>query len=157
LAPSLLSSERRGGRRGAMNGTGDVLRRSALFRAHRWLLVRRAPAFVAAWLGSVAIWHAVLVMQGRLAIPVAAMALVAQIALGLGAIAAVRAVPMRGVLPALVASAVALGWAVTAVFAAAGGSGDFLAFLLLLLYLGSSLFFAWGAFPGVVVLGMTLV
>jgi signal transduction histidine kinase len=128
----------------------------ALFRAHSRLVARRLPLFIGTWLGAVTVWEAVLAMQDRLGPVAAAVTLLAQGAVGLVAIRLVRAVAPTGVLPLLVATAIVLGWSITAVFAAVGGGGDVLAFLLLLLYLASALFFVWGVFAGLAVLVPTV-
>ena len=119
--------------------------------ARRRVAVRQLPRFALCWLGIAAGWHAVLVVESLLTPRDALLALVVAAAIVFAAAVLCRAHPeARRVLPIVATSCVLLGIAETALFAAVGADGDVLAFVLLMLYLATSLFFAWGWLPALV-------
>ena len=130
---------------------------TALARAHRRMMVRRLPRFALCWLGLTAAWATVLLSEARLG-PAGALGFCAVQAGLVGAtLAAARSrASGRAVLVTVVGGCVGLGWAATAIFAAVRGNADFLAFVLLTLYLASSLFFEWGWRPALVLLLATV-
>jgi len=120
--------------------------------------VRRLPLFAVCWLGTAAIWDAVLVLEGYLSPMGAALLFALRLGLVLAAIAACRTHrEARWIIPAIVALCTALGGLSIAVFAAVHARGDVLAFVLLTLHLASAICFEWGWRPAAVVLGATLV
>ena len=126
--------------------------------ARRRMAVRQLPRFALCWLGIAASWHAVLVFESLLAPSDALLALVGMAAVALATVALCRAHPeARRVLPIVTTSCVLLGIAETALFAAVGADGDLLAFVLLMLFLATSLFFAWGWLPALVLQATTTV
>ena len=119
--------------------------------ARRRVAVRQLPRFALCWLGIAAGWHAVLVVESLLTPRDALLALVVAAAIVFAAAVLCRAHPeARRVLPIVATSCVLLGIAETVLFAAVGADGDVLAFVLLMLYLATSLFFAWGWLPALV-------
>jgi signal transduction histidine kinase len=118
---------------------------AALGVAQRKAMARHVVAFAACWLGTAAVWSAVLVAERMIDPFVASLAFAAQTLVMMAAITICRAQPASGVVPAvLLAACVLVGYASIALFATVGGAGDLLAFILLTLYLAASLFFAWG-------------
>jgi PAS domain S-box-containing protein len=113
--------------------------------SRRELILRRVPLFAAAWLATAVFWTVVLLAEGLITpmhalMPPAVQALVLGVTLFL-----VRFEPVRARIAAAVAVAIALlGVAMTATFAAVGGDGDVLAFVLMALYVSSALCFPWG-------------
>src|SRR5438128_1126516 len=113
--------------------------------AHRLMVVRQLPRFALCWLGIAATWHAVLVVESLLTPRDALLALAGEAAIALATVVLCRAHPEAPrVVPIVATSCVLLGVAETALFAAVGANGDLLAFVLMTLYLATSLFFAWG-------------
>jgi PAS domain S-box-containing protein len=130
----------------------------ALEHARRRLIARRLPLFAACWLGTVVVWSAVLVHEGLLGPPLAIVALAVQAAVAYAALTVAWSDPVgRALRPVAVAAVIGLGVASVALFAGVRGDGDMLAFVLLTLYLASSLFFAWGWRTALVVLVSTVV
>jgi signal transduction histidine kinase len=117
------------------------------------LMAHRLPLFAACWIGTTALWSAVLTLEGMLDWPGALVTVGLQCgALGVGRYLGRRDREVRRAAPrALVAVCIFLGLSSTVMFAEARGSGDVLAFVLLTLYLSAALFFAWGWRPQVVV------
>jgi signal transduction histidine kinase/ActR/RegA family two-component response regulator len=124
----------------------------ALEAAHRDLMSGRLPRFAACWLATTLAWSAVLIQEGKIGVVSAGAVMTMQTA---GALAAVmlcrRATALARVRATLVTLGSGLGLSSTVLFAAARGSGDALAFVLLTLYLACALFFAWGWRPQMVV------
>src|SRR5438445_2936916 len=126
-------------------------------RARRSLMARRLPLFAALWLGVVVGWVAVLGLESRLK-PQVALILMMQVAVIGGAFVVTRAEPAaRGVFAVVMGACVFLGTSTTVLFAYVGGSGDFLAFVLLTLYLAAALFFMWGWAAELGLLGATVI
>jgi PAS domain S-box-containing protein len=124
-----------------MEGNPPVSLASARCR----LLARRLPAFAAMWLGTAVVWSIALRADGLASLPGSIATLAAQAAILAGAIAVCRADPGAWyVIPAVGVAAVLLGLTTIGRFAAVAGSADFLAFVLLTLYLLAALLFAWG-------------
>jgi signal transduction histidine kinase len=130
--------------------------RSGFAEAHAQLIVHRQVPFAVGWLGAAVLWHAVLVAESPLSPTSAVAGLLAHAGILAAALVFCRARP-GAALPVTVATAVLLGLCSIAVFAAAGGGGDILAFVLLTLYLATALFFAWGWMAAIVVLVATVV
>jgi len=108
-------------------------------------MARRLPLFAALWLGVVVGWVAVLGLESRLTPQVVLPILIMQAAVIGGAFAVTRAEPAaRGVFAVVMGACIFLGTSTTVLFAYVSGSGDFLAFVLLTLYLAAALFFMWG-------------
>src|SRR5207245_8819750 len=119
--------------------------------ARRRVVVRQLPRFMLCWLGLAATWHAVLVVESLLAPRDALLALVGEGAILVATVVLCRTHPeARRVVPIVATSCVLLGVAETALFAAVGANGDLLAFVLLKLYLTTSVFFGWGWVPALV-------
>ena len=119
--------------------------------ARRRMVVRQLPRFILCWLGLAACWHAVLFVEGLLAPRDAVLALVGEAAILVATLVLCRAHPeARRVVPTVATSCVLLGVAETALFAGVGANGDLLAFVLLTLYLSTSVFFGWGWLPALV-------
>ncbi len=129
----------------------------ALGRAHARMMVRRLPLFALCWLAGASVWAAVLVLGSGLSLSRATLAVACQLAL-LAVLVGVADWGMtpRAVLATIVAGCSALGVSATGTFLLAGGNADFLAFVLLALYLSSSLFFGWGWRPALVLLAATV-
>src|SRR5215470_15460354 len=116
-----------------------------LIAAQRRLMVRRLPLFAACWLATTALWSVVLILEARLTPALAALGFLVQASVLGAAFAVCRADPVARRVPRVVACACGLvGVSSTALFAAVGGDGDTLAFIHLMLYVSSSLFFVWG-------------
>src|SRR5947208_3689430 len=114
-------------------------------RARARQMRRRLPLFAAVWLGVAVGWSIVLCLESLLTPLLAVPILAVQAAVIGGAIAIVRAEPaVPGVLPVVMAACVFLGTSTIVVFARVAGSGDFLAYVLLTLYLSAALAFMWG-------------
>ena len=119
--------------------------------ARRRMVVRQLPRFMLCWLGLAATWHAVLVVESLLTPRDALLALVGEGAILVATVVLCRTHPeARRVVPIVATSCVLLGVAETALFAAVGANGDLLAFVLLTLYLTTSVFFGWGWVPALV-------
>jgi hypothetical protein len=121
-------------------------------------MVRRLPLFALCWLAGASDWAAVLVLGSGLSLPRATLVVAVQLVV-LAAIVGVadgRATP-RAILITIVAGCSALGVSATGAFLLARGNADFLAFVLLTLYLSSSLFFGWGWRPALALLVATVV
>ena len=124
--------------------------------ARRRMVVRQLPRFIVCWLGLAACWHAVLVAESLLAPRDAVLALVGEAAILVATLVLCRAHPeTRRVVVIVAAACVVLGVAETALFAAVGANGDLLAFVLLTLYLSTSVFFGWGWLPALVLQAST--
>ena len=135
---------------------GAVSTRS-LERARRRLIVRRLPLFAACWVWTTVVWTVVLVVEGLLGFWGALALPILQTGLLLAVLSIVRADSASSrVRPLVVLAVVLLGTSSTALFAAIGGNGDILAFVLLTLYLLSALFFAWGWRTTALVLASTV-
>jgi signal transduction histidine kinase len=128
----------------------------ALACARARMITRRLPLFSICWLGTTIVWTTVLVVQGLLGPRTAVVVLGGAAALAGGMTALGRVLTGRATMIAVVVGCAALGLATTGVFLLAGGNGDFLAFVLLTLYLASSLFFGWGWRPALVLLLTTV-
>src|SRR5438093_10280473 len=108
-------------------------------------MTRRLPLFAAVWLGVAVGWNVVLCLESLLTPLLAVLILAVQTAVAGGAIAVARAEPaVPGVLGVVMVACAFLGTGTIAVFAAVGGSGDFLAYVLLTLYLSAAVLFMWG-------------
>src|SRR5262245_63637529 len=115
-----------------------------LIAAQRRLMVRRLPLFAACWLATTALWSFVLIVEARVTPAIAALGFLVQASILGAAFTVCRADPVARRVPRVVTGACALvGVSWTAVFAAVGGDGDMLAFIHLMLYVSSSLSFAW--------------
>jgi len=118
---------------------------ASVARARARQMRRRLPLFAAVWLGVAVGWSIVLCLESLLTPLLAVPILAVQAAVIGGAIAIVRAEPaVPGVLPVVMAACVFLGTSTIVVFARVAGSGDFLAYVLLTLYLSAALAFMWG-------------
>jgi signal transduction histidine kinase/ActR/RegA family two-component response regulator len=117
----------------------------AFTAARQILIMHRLPRFAACWVGTTALWSLVLVTEGRIRPLLASLAIGLQCAVLAVAHHLCRSDRRGRRVPAvLVSASVLLGVSSTVLFAAARGSGDVLAFVLLTLYLSAALFFAWG-------------
>jgi signal transduction histidine kinase/ActR/RegA family two-component response regulator len=136
-----------------MEGRGEDRRDDApVARALRHAVVRRLPPFAVCWLGTTVAWDVVLVLEALLTPTGAVLLFALRLALALAAISVCRAHrEARWIVPAVVALCIVLGAISTAVFAAVHAKGDVLAFVLLTLYLASSICFEWGWRPAAVV------
>ena len=105
---------------------------------------RSLPLFAAVWLGVAVGWSVVLCLESLLTPLLAVTTLAMQAVVTGGAIAVARAEAGLPVLPVVGAASMFLGTSTIVVFAAVGGSGDFLAYVLLTLYLSAALAFMWG-------------
>jgi PAS domain S-box-containing protein len=117
---------------------------NALRLARRRLIIERLPLFAAGWLATTAVWAVVLLAEGRITLRFALLlpavhALVLAITLVVVRVdlAAARVQATVGVATAL------LSISMTGLIAATGGDGDLLAFVLLALYVSSTLCFVW--------------
>src|SRR5262245_21618292 len=127
---------------GAIDGGGPG---NDLRRARNRLIARRLPRFAAVWLPAALAWCGVLLVEGHLGLPLALAGFAAQAAIVVAALLVCRADPgARRVFRTVMAACVLLGLALIGLFVHAGGSGDFLAFTLLTLYLLTALLFMWG-------------
>ena len=126
--------------------------------AHRRMVVRQLPRFALCWLGIAATWHAILVVESLISPRDALLALAGVAAVAFAAVALCRAHPEAPrVIPIVVVASVLLGVAETALFAAVGANGDLLAFVLMTLYLATSIFFGWGWLPALIVQASTAI
>ncbi len=119
----------------------------ALTTARANLIAHRLPLFAACWVGTTTLWSMVLMSEGLLGGVAACVTVALQsVALALAyRTSRARDTNRRRPIPrALAGVCIFLGVSSTAMFAAARGSGDVLAFVLLTLYLATALFFAWG-------------
>jgi signal transduction histidine kinase/ActR/RegA family two-component response regulator len=108
-------------------------------------MTRRLPLFAAVWLGVAVGWLVVLCVEALLAPLLAVPILAVQAGVVGGAIALARAeLAVPRVLGVVMVACVFLGTSTIVVFAAVHGSGDFLAYVLLTLYLSAALAFMWG-------------
>src|SRR5439155_4990736 len=133
---------------------------SAAFVAHarRHHMTRRLPRFAALWLGVAVGWNVVLCLESLLTPLLAVLILAVQAAVAGGAIAVARAEPtVPGVLGVVMVACAFLGTSTIVVFAAVGGSGDFLAYVLLTLYLSAALAFMWGWRAEITLLVVTVI
>ena len=120
---------------------------SAAFVVHarRHHMMRRLPLFAAVWLGVAVGWNVVLCLESLLTPLLAVLILAVQAAVAAGAIAVARAKPgAPSILSVVMVACGFLGTSTIIVFAAVAGSGDFLAYVLLTLYLSAALAFMWG-------------
>ena len=130
----------------------------ALELARRSLISRRLPLFAACWLGTVVVWCAVLIDEGLLGLGLALGVFASQLVTLYAAVAISWHDPASArVRPAVIVAVVGVGVASIALFAIVHGDGDMLAFVLLTLYLASSLFFAWGWRSALFVLVSTVI
>src|SRR5437867_11689577 len=105
-------------------------------------MTRRLPLCAAVWLGVSVCWNVVLCLESLLTPLLAVLILAVQAAVAGGAIAVARAEPaVPGFLRVVIVACAFLGTSIIVVFAAVGGSGDFLAYVLLTLYLSAALAF----------------
>ena len=131
---------------------------SQLIAAQRRLMVRRLPLFAVCWLATMALWSVVLILEARVTPALAALGFLVQAGILGAAFAVCRADPVARRVRRVVASACGLvGVSSTVLFAAVRGDGDMLAFIHLMLYVSSSLFFVWGWRPALVLLAGTVV
>jgi len=131
---------------------------SALDVARRRLIVRRLPAFAFSWLGTTVLWSAVLVAESLLSASAALLFVVLHAAILLVALVLGRRLMKDPRLQGcIVAACVIMGIAWTALFATVHGDGTVLAFIILTLYLLSSLLFQWGWRPALMLLVCTVV
>src|SRR5438132_179562 len=110
-------------------------------------MTRRLPLFAAVWLGVAVGWNVVVCLESLLTPLLAVLILAVQAAVvgGAIAVAVARAEPaVPGVLGVVMVACAFLGTSTIVVFAAVGGSGDFLAYVLFTLYLPTALAFMWG-------------
>jgi len=108
-------------------------------------MTRRLPLFAAVWLGVAVGWNVVLCLETLLTPSLTVPILAVQAAVVAGAIAVARANPaVASVLGVVMAACVFLGTSTIVVFASVAGGGDFLAYVLLTLYLSAALAFMWG-------------
>ncbi|HLY37724.1 MAG TPA: ATP-binding protein [Candidatus Binatia bacterium] len=127
-----------------------------LRRARNKLIARRLPRFAAVWLPAALAWCFVLHAEGLLDFPRALSGFVVQVVILVAARAICRKDPGSSrVLTTVMGACIVLGVTTTAVFVSAGGTGDFLAFTLLMLYLLAALTFMWGWRAELVLLGST--
>ncbi len=114
-------------------------------RARRSLTARRLPLFAGVWTSVVVGWLVVLRLESKLEAKFALPILFMQAVVLGGAFVITRADPTRsGVFAVVMSACVFLGTSTTVLFAQVGGSADFLAYVLLTLYLSAALFFMWG-------------
>jgi len=125
----------------------------ALARARDRLIERRMPRFAAIWLWSTVMWSFALYLDGLLGRIGMLAAPLAHGVILLAAIALARS--ERRTFAAVMGACILLGVTTVALFAAIGGAADFLAFVLLTLYLITAIFFAWGWRPELVLLVCT--
>ncbi len=131
---------------------------TALDIARRRLIVRRYPAFAFSWLGTTAIWSAVLVSESSFTVATALLFIAFHATvLSIAGILGRRHVDDPRVQRWMVAACVTMALAWTLVFAILHGDGTVLAFIILTLYLLSSLLFQWGWRPAFVLLVCTVV
>ena len=131
---------------------------SQLIAAQRRLMVRRLPLFAVCWLATMALWSVVLILEAQMTPAFAALGFLVQAGILGAAFALCRVDPVARRVPRVVAGACGLvGVSSTALFAAVRGDGDMLAFIHLMLYVSSSLFFVWGWRPALVLLAGTVV
>src|SRR4029077_6505025 len=116
-----------------------------LRRARNRLITRRLPRFAALWLPATLVWCGVLHLEGVLGLPAAVAGFAAQAIIVAAALLVCRAEPgTPRVFRTVMTMCVLLGVTTIGLFVPAGGSGDFLAFTLLTLYLLAALLFTWG-------------
>jgi len=129
-----------------------------LERARPGLIVNRLPLFALGWLLTTVVWGFVLVLDSRLAIFPATLLFVFQLGVLITAIAICHhgARPARIPIVAL-AACVLLSLSSTSLFAAIGGYGEMLAFILLTLFLASSPLFAWSGRAALILFSGTLI
>ena len=130
----------------------------SLDHARPGLIARRLPLFALGWLLTTGVWGGVLVLDSRLTILPATFLFVFQLGVLITAIAICHhgARPARIPVVAL-AACILLSLSSTSVFAAIGGYGEMLAFILLTLFLASAPIFAWSGRAALVLLVGTLV
>jgi len=133
-------------------------RSGMLDRERPSLITRRLPLFATGWLFTTAVWGLVLVRHARLTVLPATFLFMFQLGVLIAAIAMChhRARPARIPVVAL-AACLLLGLSSTSLFAAIGGYGEMLAFILLTLFLASSPLFAWSGRSALILLVGTLV
>ncbi len=130
----------------------------SLDHARPGLIARRLPLFALGWLLTTGVWGFVLVLDSRLTVLPATFLFVFQLGVLITAIAICHhgARPARIPVVAL-AACILLSLSSTSVFAAIGGYGEMLAFILLTLFLASAPIFAWSGRAALVLLVGTLV
>ena len=130
----------------------------SLDHARPGLIARRLPLFALGWLLTTGVWGLVLVLDSRLTVLPATFLFVFQLGVLITAIAICHhgARPARIPVVAL-AACILLSLSSTSVFAAIGGYGEMLAFILLTLFLASAPIFAWSGRAALVLLVGTLV
>jgi two-component system, LuxR family, sensor kinase FixL len=132
---------------------GDTALATSLGR----LIARRLSLFAVVWLGTTLVWTAVLFSESRLSITTA-VAVVALEAAMLASMIVICRMPVAAdwALIAALSGSIILGASVLGVFFAVRGNADFLAYVLLTLYLTSALFFGWGWRSALALLAATL-
>ncbi len=122
------------------------------------LIARHLPLFAVGWLGTTLAWGLTLVLEARLPVFPAMVLFVFQLGVLIAAIAICHAGGSTKRVPLVVLGAcVLLGLSSTGLFAAIGGPGEMLAFILLTLYLASSPLFAWSGRAALVLIVSTLI
>src|SRR3990172_9190668 len=129
----------------------------ALDRDPPRLMARRLSVFALGWLTSTLAWGLVLVLQSRLPVFPATLLFIFQLGVLLAAIGVCHYGASKARIPVVaLAACVLLALSSTWLFAAIGGYGEMLAFILLTLYLASSPLFAWSGRAALMLLVGTL-
>ena len=129
-----------------------------LQRARRRLIARRFPRLSVVWLLSSIVWLAAVVAEGLLDPPHATAVIAGQAVILFAALVLCGKEPESPrTLAVAMAACVLLGVTSVALFAAIGAGGDFVAFVLLMLYLLTALAFSWGWKAEAVLLLLTVV
>ncbi len=129
----------------------------ALENGRHKLLARRLSLFAIGWITTTFAWGVTLTVESRVALFPAAALFTFQLGVLIAAIAICHSNGSTARVPLVVlAACVLLGISSTSLFAAVGGYGDMLMFLLLTLYLASSPFFAWSGRAALILVVSTL-
>jgi PAS domain S-box-containing protein len=129
----------------------------AVEKERQQLLTRRLYLFTIGWITTSLAWGVTLSVESRLAVFPAALLFTFQLGVLIAAIAICHSKGSTARVPLVVlAACVLLGISSTSMFAAVGGYGDMLMFILLTLYLASSPFFAWSGRAALILIVSTL-
>ena len=123
-----------------------------------WLITRHLPLFAVGWLTTTLAWGLALILESRLSIFPATVLFVFQLGVLIAAIAICHSGASTSRVPLVaLAACVLLAMSSTTLFAAIGGYGEMLGFILLTLYLATSPLFAWSRRAALALLVGTLV